>query len=227
MLSRPLTPTGYPHGIYYCSQTLENRVLLAGSDDGGVTFGPWRSHYTSAMGVNGVDGPTAPGTCGGLHGHVRRTPDGTGYFPPKTAPTPNNGQPNPGWLFSTDNGLTWFVPHLCRTARQSARHTDPSVRTERTPPFTGICELDGQRQDCGFERIAFCTGRKSQMQGLLPFVCEPEFAESESRGRYRAASLRSWARRLGDKPSPGGRSGSLHLYCASMFYDSAPDLDDR
>src|SRR5437762_2753283 len=75
----PLTPTGYPHGIYYCSQDVVT-AFCSRSDDGGVTFGPGIPIYTFAQ-VNGVDVPIAPGTCGGLHGHVRVSPDGTVYVP--------------------------------------------------------------------------------------------------------------------------------------------------
>src|SRR5207244_6574680 len=71
----PLTPTGYPHAIYYCSQDIVT-AFCSRSDDGGVTFGPGIPIYTFAQ-VNGVDVPIAPGTCGGLHGHVRVSPDGT------------------------------------------------------------------------------------------------------------------------------------------------------
>src|SRR5207244_6639348 len=64
-----------PHGIYYCSQDVVT-AFCSRSDDGGVTFGPGIPIYTFAQ-VNGVDVPIAPGTCGGLHGHVRVSPDGT------------------------------------------------------------------------------------------------------------------------------------------------------
>ncbi len=69
---RPAVHT-YPHAIYYCSKTSPRRSVRR-SDDGGLTFGPGVPIYTFTT-VNGVDRPVAPGTCGGLHGHVRVSPD--------------------------------------------------------------------------------------------------------------------------------------------------------
>src|SRR5436305_3899293 len=69
----------YPHAIYYCSQDIAT-AFCSRSDDGGVTFGPGVPIYTFTH-VNGVDLPVAPGTCGGLHGHVRVSPNGTAYVP--------------------------------------------------------------------------------------------------------------------------------------------------
>src|SRR6266852_4560823 len=69
----------YPHAIYYCSQDIVT-AFCSRSDDGGLTFGPGLPIYVFTS-VNGVDRPVAPGTCGGLHGHVRVSPDGTVYVP--------------------------------------------------------------------------------------------------------------------------------------------------
>src|SRR5947209_7468354 len=69
----------YPHAIYYCSQDIAT-AFCSRSDDGGVTFGPGVPIYTFIT-TNGVDRPVAPCTCGGLHGHVRVSPDGTAYVP--------------------------------------------------------------------------------------------------------------------------------------------------
>ncbi|HET9792064.1 MAG TPA: hypothetical protein VFR08_12230, partial [Candidatus Angelobacter sp.] len=69
----------YPHAIYYCSQDIAT-AFCSRSDDGGVTFGPGVPIYAFTT-INGVDRPVAPGTCGGLHGHVRVSPDGTAYVP--------------------------------------------------------------------------------------------------------------------------------------------------
>src|SRR5437016_2008266 len=69
----------YPHAIYYCSQDVVT-AFCSRSDDGGLTFGPGVPIYTFTT-ANGVDRPVAPGTCGGLHGHVRVAPDGTAYVP--------------------------------------------------------------------------------------------------------------------------------------------------
>ena len=55
----------------------------------GLTFGPGVPIYFFAS-VNGVDRPVAPGTCGGLHGHVRVSPDGTAYVPNESCFDANN-----------------------------------------------------------------------------------------------------------------------------------------
>jgi hypothetical protein len=102
----PITRTSYPHAIYYCSQDLVT-AFCSRSDDGGVTFGPGIPIYTFAR-VNGVDMPIAPGTCGGLHGHVRVAPDGTVYVP-NDGCFDANGDSRPGVAVSTDNGLSWVV----------------------------------------------------------------------------------------------------------------------
>jgi hypothetical protein len=88
----PLTrdPKGllYPDAVYYCSQDLV-AALCARSDNGGTTFGPAVPIYTDQ--------------CGGLHGHVAVSPDGTVYVPNK-----NCGGAQ-GVAVSEDNGLTWTV----------------------------------------------------------------------------------------------------------------------
>jgi len=88
----PLTrdPNGlvYPDAVYYCSQDLV-AALCARSDNGGTTFAPAVPIYTDQ--------------CGGLHGHVQVSPDGTVYVPNR-----NCGGAQ-GVVVSRDNGLTWTV----------------------------------------------------------------------------------------------------------------------
>src|SRR4051812_18759437 len=88
----PLTrdPNGlvYPDAVYYCSQDLV-AALCARSDNGGTPFAPAVPIYTDA--------------CGGLHGHVQVSPDGTAYVPNRNC---NGAQ---GVVVSEDNGLTWQV----------------------------------------------------------------------------------------------------------------------
>ena len=67
----------------------------------------------------------APGTCGGLHGHVRVSPDGTAYVPNENCFDANNVS-RPGVAVSTDNGLTWTV-RTVPDARSINPGTDPSV----------------------------------------------------------------------------------------------------
>ena len=120
----PTTNRSYPHAIYYCSQDVVT-AFCSRSDDGGLTFGPGIPIYTFAS-VNGVDKPLTPGTCGGLHGHVRVAPDGTVYVP-------NNdcfdaaGVERPGIAVSTDNGLSWVVRTIPDGTLLSNGDSDPSV----------------------------------------------------------------------------------------------------
>lgn len=95
--------TSYPNAVYYCSQDLVT-AFCARSDTGGLTFGAGVPIYTSE--------------CGGLHGHVRVSPDGTVYVPNKSC----GGRQ--GLAVSTDAGMTWTV----RTIPTSTPgDTDPSV----------------------------------------------------------------------------------------------------
>lgn len=100
----PVGPlTSYPNAVYYCSQDLAT-AFCARSDNGGLTFGAGVPIYTTE--------------CGGIHGHVRVSPDGTVYVPNKSC----SGRQ--GVAVSTDAGLTWTV----RTVPiSSPGTTDPSV----------------------------------------------------------------------------------------------------
>jgi hypothetical protein len=95
--------TSYPNAVYYCSQDLE-AAFCARSDDGGLTFG------------NGV--PIYTTECGGLHGHIRVSPDGTAYVPNKAC------DGHQGVAVSTDAGATWTVRTI---ANSTPGDTDPST----------------------------------------------------------------------------------------------------
>src|SRR5260221_278161 len=75
--------------------------------------------------ANGVDLPVAPGTCGGLHGHVRVSPDGTAYVPNKSC-MDANGVSRIGVAVSTDNGLSWSV-RTVPDSKSISPGSDPSV----------------------------------------------------------------------------------------------------
>jgi hypothetical protein len=99
----PTLPTPYPNAVYYCSQDLVTAFCLR-SDDGGATFGPPVTTYTSQ--------------CGGLHGHVKVAPDGTVYLP-------NNICGSQGAVVvSEDNGITWSIRPVPQTMPGQA---DPAV----------------------------------------------------------------------------------------------------
>jgi hypothetical protein len=85
---RDLSAPAYTHAVYYCSQATV-AAFCARSDDGGVTFGPGVTVYTTE--------------CGGIHGHPQVAPDGTVYLP-------NRGcGAKQGVAVSEDNGLTWQI----------------------------------------------------------------------------------------------------------------------
>src|SRR2546430_9739969 len=96
MIRRPPRSTLFPYTTLFRSLSL----------DGGLTFGPAVPIYTLLQ-------------CGGLHGHLRAAPDGTVYVPNSDC----GGKQ--GVAVSSDNGLTWNVRTVPRSATQD--ESDPSV----------------------------------------------------------------------------------------------------
>ena len=89
-------PPAYPNATYYCSQFGVENASCSRSDDGGVTFGP------------GV--PIFPPTlcAGGLHGHVKVSPQGTAYVPNSAcAEGTGPGLGVVGVALSQNNGVSW------------------------------------------------------------------------------------------------------------------------
>lgn len=129
----PPQSTVYPHAVYYCSQA-DVDAHCSRSDDGGISFGPGVPVYTVAQ-------------CGGLHGHITGSPDGTVYLPNQncaTQPDPaaaangivtgitNAGTPafaNQAAIVSEDNGNTWSV-RVLPTSHATLR-SDPSTSTDK------------------------------------------------------------------------------------------------
>src|SRR6266481_1336283 len=136
----PLARTSYPHAIYYCSQDIAT-AFCSRSDDGGLTFGPGVPLYLFTT-INGVERPLAPGTCGGLHGHVRVSPDGTTYVP-NVRCMDANGVSRPGVAVSTDNGLSWVV-RTVPDAKSISPGSDPSVAAgSNNTIYFGYVNVDG------------------------------------------------------------------------------------
>jgi hypothetical protein len=108
----PTLPTPYNHAVYFASQDLVTAFTLR-SDDGGATWGPPVSMYTSQ--------------CGGLHGHVKVeestvATNGTVYVP-------NNDCSSQGAVIvSADNGITWTVRPIPGTV---SGQSDPAVAIDR------------------------------------------------------------------------------------------------
>lgn len=107
----PPSPT-YPNALYYCSQNVAPEAECSRSDDGGVTYGPGVPIFN-------------PQQCtGGIHGHVKVSPQGTVYVPNSACGLPNGGNPGTnGVAISKDNGLTWNSS----TVPGSNGSQDPSV----------------------------------------------------------------------------------------------------
>ena len=210
----PLTRTSYPHAIYYCSQDVVT-AFCSRSDDGGLTFGPGIPIYTFAT-VNGVDRPMAPGTCGGLHGHVRISPDGTVYVPNETCLDANNVH-RPGVAVSPDNGLSWEV-HTVPDAKSISPSSDPSVAAgANNTIYFGYVNSDGHA------KIAVSQDRglhwsKSKDAGTPFGIQNAEFAEVIAGDDNRAAFAFLGTRTIGDTQS-SDFPGVWHLYVA-ITYDT-------
>ena len=86
----------YPNALYYCSQFGAENASCSMSPDGGVTFGPGVPIFPPQL------------CAGGIHGHVKVSPQGTAYVP-NSACAEGTG-PNVGVVgvaLSKNNGVTW------------------------------------------------------------------------------------------------------------------------
>ena len=208
----PLVRTSYPHAIYYCSQDIVT-AFCSRSDDGGLTFGPGIPIYTFAS-VNGADVPIAPGTCAGLHGHVRVAPDGTVYVPNEDCFDANNVD-RPGIAVSTDNGLTWAV-RTVPDAASASPGSDPSVAAGAANTiYFGYVNGDGHA------KIAVSPDRglhwtKSKDAGTPFGVQNTEFAEVIAGDNDRAAYAFLGTQTAGDTQA-SDFLGVWHLYVAFTY----------
>src|SRR5713101_6388313 len=208
----PLTSTSYPHAIYYCSQDIAT-AFCSRSDDGGLTFGAGIPMYFFTT-VNGVDRPVAPGTCGGLHGHVRVSPDGTAYVPNEKC-MDTNGVSRPGVAVSTDNGLSWVVQTV-PDAKSFDPGSDPSVAAgSNNTIYFGYVNRDGHA------KIAASDDRgqhwaKSKDAGTPFAIQNTEFAEVITGDDNRAAYAFLGTSAPGDTQS-ADFGGIWHLYVAFTY----------
>ncbi len=208
----PVSRTSYPHAIYYCSQDIAT-AFCSRSDDGGLTFGPGVPIYLFTT-VNGVDRPVAPGTCGGLHGHVRVSPDGTAYVPNEKC-MDANGVSRPGVAVSTDNGLSWVVRTI-PDAVSISPGSDPSVAAgANNIIYLGYVNVDGHA------KIATSQDRglhwsKSKGAGTPFGVQNAQFAEVIARDDNRAAYAFVGTPTAGDTQS-ADFLGIWHLYVAFTY----------
>lgn len=209
---KPLLATSYPHAIYYCSQDVVT-AFCSRSDDGGLSFGIGVPLYTFTT-VNEVDLPISPGTCGGLHGHVRVSPDGTAYVPNNRC-MDAGGVSRPGLAVSTDNGLTWVV-RTVPDARTLSPGTDPSVAAGlNNTIYFGYINADGHA------KIAVSQDRglhwsKSKDAGTPFGVQNAVFAEVIAGDDDRAAFAFLGTPVAGDTQS-ADFPGVWHLYVAFTY----------
>src|SRR6195256_1751813 len=202
----------YPHAIYYCSQDIVT-AFCSRSDDGGLTFGPGIPIYTFTT-VSGVNLPVAPGTCGGLHGHVRVAPDGTAYVPNERCMDANSVD-RPGVAVSTDNGLSWVV-RTVPDAKSISPGSDPSVAAgANNTIYLGYVNADGHA------KIASSADRglhwsKSKDAGTPFGVQNAEFAEVIAGDDNRAAFAFLGTQTTGDTQS-ADFLGVWHLYVGFTY----------
>ena len=111
----PTKPVGYPHAFYYASQDLVAAFVLR-SDDGGAVYGPVYPMWTTQ--------------CGGLHGHIKVTPNTPATVLSGKVGTvfvPNNNCSGQGALaVSETNGVTWAIRQVPHTIT-SPNFQDPAV----------------------------------------------------------------------------------------------------
>lgn len=204
--------TAYPHAIYYCSQDIAT-AFCARSDDGGITFGAGIPLYAFAT-VNGVDNPVAPGTCGGLHGHARVSPDGTVYVPNHNCLDANNVH-RPGIAVSTDNGLSWIVRTVPDATRLSPG-SDPSVAAgANNTIYFGYANGDGHAK-IAVSHDRGVTWSKSKDVGTPFGVQNAEFAEVIAGDDDRAAFAFLGTQTAGDTQS-ADFLGVWRLYVAFTY----------
>lgn len=123
----PIPNLGYPHAVYYCSQTIVGPAACQRSDDGGLSFGPGVPIYFG----NGIT------ACSGLHGHVKVGPDGAVYVPASDCGSQQGGS------VSLDAGATWSLFLVPGSQSFSGGSTDPSIALDQANTLY-YCYVDGQ-----------------------------------------------------------------------------------
>jgi len=119
---RSVATRGYPNVVYQCVNRVSDSIC-ARSLDGGLTWSPGTPVF---LGVDPSLLPPSPerplgAFCGGLHGHLVASPDGTLYLPREYC-----GRPFVG--ISTDDGATWTRVQVSDVAASSG--PDPAVAVD-------------------------------------------------------------------------------------------------
>jgi len=110
-MPNPLATTANQgEAVYYCSQDIVGPATCARSDSLGASYGPGVLAYTGS----------GPQGCGGLHGHLHVSPNGTVWLPVNQC----NGKQ--GGAVSTDSGATWNEFAVTGSVSQ-VNGADPSI----------------------------------------------------------------------------------------------------
>ncbi len=133
--------TGAKRAVYYAAQNVAD-ARISRSDDGGITFLPSLPMYTTA-------------DCGGLHGHIKVTPDspatrangqvGTVYVPNNACggtPGLDHADGQQAAIVSEDNGLTWSIRPVPGADTLSNRDPSIGIATDGTV-YMGMQAKDG------------------------------------------------------------------------------------
>src|SRR5256714_6509178 len=161
-----------------------------------------------------MDRPVAPGTCGGLHGHVRVSPDGTAYVPNENCFDANNVS-RPGVAVSTDNGLTWTV-RTVPDGKSVSPGSDPSVAAgANNTIYFGYVNNDGHAK-IAISHDRGMTWSKSKDAGTPFGIQNAEFAEVIAGDDDRAAFAFLGTQTAGDTQS-ADFTGIWHLYVAFTY----------
>jgi hypothetical protein len=199
----PLPSPGviYPNAVYYCSQELVT-AFCSLSVDGGMTFG---------VGV-----PLYLNSCGGIHGHVKVSPDGTVYVPNLNCPDSQNVA-RQAVVVSPDNGLSWTAKLIPDSQSSGGLGGDPSVGIGAgNTVYFGYVDADGHPK-MAVSKDHGDTWTKSVDLGRDFFIQNAEFPEVVAGDDDRAAFA------FYGTPTPGNDQdphfpGVWHLFVA-MTYD--------
>jgi hypothetical protein len=197
---KPLLTTGYPHAVYYCSQGIAD-AICARSDDGGLTFGPGVPIYNITQ-------------CGGLHGHIRVSPDGTAYVPNHNCQDAA-GVARDAIVVTPDNGLTWIV-RTVPGSKTSSAGGDPSVAAgANNTLYFGFVNYDGHPK-VAVSHDHGATWSKPFDAGTYWDLQNAEFAEVIAGDDDRAAFAFLGTTTPGDDQS-AAFNGVWHLYVATTY----------
>ena len=184
-----------PHSVYYCSQDIA-AAICARSDDGGVTFGPGIPIYNLNQ-------------CGGLHGHVEISPDGTAYVPNRNCGT------HQAVVTSIDNGLTWLVKPIPDSSAARAGG-DPAVGLgAKNTLYFGYTDVDGHAK-MAVSRDHGDHFTRSVDLGTPFGIQNADFPEVIAGDDDRAAFAFLGTQTPGD-PQSSDFTGVWHLYSAHTY----------